>query len=153
MRLQLTWDEVAQAAHIGVDRRIASRIRNLTDAYGMAEDKPDVQWHREILGACGELVVAKALNLYWPMGVNQKKEEADLGGDVQVRTASHDTGLVIRPSDADFHRFMYVIGVVPNFEVVGWMYGAEGKEEKWLKDPGNRGSPAYFVPREALHDL
>lgn len=152
MKITLPWPDINLAAQVGVRRRIASRMQGMKDAYGMDEHSADLKWFREILGACGEMAFAKMTNQYWPAGVNQDKHEADVGGDWQVRTSSSDYGLIVRPNDPDYFRYAYVIGVIPDFEFVGWLFGGEAKQACWLKDPGNRGSPAYFIPRKELHE-
>ena len=41
-------------------------------------------------------------------------------------------------------------GSAPKFTVHGWIWGADGKRDFWLKDLGERGHPAYCVPQEVL---
>lgn len=129
-------------------------MRGLTNAYGMDKSPEDIQWYRDIIGACGECAVAKALNVYWLAGINQRKEEPDVGENTQVRYSTNPSlGMVVRQNDPDHFRYVHVSGSIPTFTVHGWIKGVEAKREEWFKDVGGRGKPAYWVPQSFLHSF
>lgn len=127
-------------------------MKGMTDAYGLDSARPELKWYRDIIGACGEMAVAKALNLYWLGGINQGKEEPDAGKNTQVRYSSNPSlGMVVRPNDPDHFKYVHVSGSIPCFTVHGWIEGFSAKRKEWLRDVGGRNKPAFFVPNEALN--
>lgn len=136
------------AAGVGVRRHWQAIARGLPDAYGCDA----LGWSEHIEGACGELVVAKALNLHWSGSVGTFKN-ADLGLWLQVRTRSKpEYELIIRPDDAEDENYVLVTGKCPRYEIRGWISGRDGKREEWLKGHGGRYF-AHFVPHSALHPI
>jgi len=140
----LLWHEYAMASEVGRLRCLASIRQGLKHKYGMAT----AGWTESIEGACGELAVAKLLNIYWDGSVNTFK--APDVGTLQVRTRSrHDYDLIVRPEDSGDEKFVLVTGVAPEYVVRGWMLGKDAKRPEFLKTYGNR-HPAYFVPQDKL---
>lgn len=107
----------------------------------------------EVVGACGEMVVAKALDCYWIPSVNTFHVESDLRRDVEVRaTAGTSNRLIVRANDPDDRMYVLVVGEPPTMTVVGWIYGHEAKRDEWRDNPhGHR--PAWFVPQSALRPI
>lgn len=141
----LNWEEAELAANTGVKRQIESMKAKLKDRHGYAGDGFDIH----ILGAAGEMAVAKALNVFWSPSVNAFGSP-DIGDSIQVRTSEKDEhNLIIRPSDSDDHIFFLATGKIPEFKIWGSIKGDAAKQVKWLKSPGGR-APAFFVPKEAL---
>jgi hypothetical protein len=144
-KIILTFSELFQAAMVGVMREVASRKQGRRQGNGRDNKN---SWSDHIEGAAGEQAFAKALNLYCHGHVNAG-HSLDVG-DFQVRTRSkcyYD--LIIRSDDADDEKFVLVIGESPNFSIIGWIYGREGKRPEWLKEYGNRPA-AWFVPQASL---
>lgn len=143
--IKLKWHEGLIAALVGCLRQLYSA--GSPDAYGFnGEDG----WTKHIEGACGEMAVAKLLNVYWPAKVNSFGIEPDIDPDIQVKTRSREEyELLVRPGDDDDQRFVLVIGRFPNYVIHGWMYGRDAKQECWAKEHGGR-PLAYFVPKENL---
>lgn len=133
---------------VGLMRKLVGRKRGLAHAHNYQGDD---RWSMDIESAASEAAVAKALNLYWsPGGV---RATADVGDLVQVRWSSRPNArLILHNEDTDLQPFVLVTGTVPNFAVVGWILGSEGKQEKYWSDPGT-GRPAYFVPQDELKDM
>lgn len=81
----------------------------------------------------------------------------DAGTDlenIQVRTRSKSHyELIIHPDDLDGAKFFLVVPTIDpfTFNIVGWFYGRDGKDNKYWQDPAG-GRPAYFIPQWALHD-
>jgi hypothetical protein len=97
------------------------------------------------------MAFAKWAGMYW--AGNLGNLGADDVGAVQVRTRSrHDYDLILHPSDPDERAFVLVTGVAPEFHIVGWIWGREGKRPEYWDDPA-RGRPAFFVPQRALYPM
>lgn len=145
VKVDLSWYELELAVNVGSRRQMESIRKNLQDAHGYnGEDG----WTKHIEGACGEMVVAKLLGMYWDGSVNTFKRP-DVG-TIQVRTRSKSTyDLIVRPNDEDDSIFVLVTGVAPSFEVVGFIRGGDAKQEAWSESYGDRPS-AFFVPQESL---
>ena len=142
--VSLTWHEAAMAAEIGTMRQLASIRRDRRDAHGFCGEG----WSEHIEGACGELALAKYLNIHWDGSV-----DAFLAADLpflQVRTRSrHDYDLIVRERDGDDETFVLLTGRCPHYRVRGWIAGHDAKRPEWLAEHGGR-PPAYFVPADAL---
>jgi len=146
IEVALDWAEMCVAVEVGCRRRIESRRQGLRERH-TDEDALRV-WVTEINGAAGEMAYAKALGFYWPASVNRFRGQGDVGA-VEIRTARrHGFSLPIRPDAKDDAQYVLVTGVMPNFRVVGWITGGEGKQDRWLREAN--GDPAYFVPPAAL---
>ncbi len=148
MRVSLTQYECEMAAAVGIHRQIQAIYKKLPDKHGC---DPEDGFKIHVLGACGELVLAKALDRHWPGSVNTHKEGADVGTRFQVRTRTktwHD--LIVRPDDRVTDVFVLVLGVPPHFEIVGWVVGEDARVKGQWKDYGKRGAFAWFVNRADL---
>ena len=148
MEIKLNWTEMWIATGIGRIRQLEALKKNLPDKYGFTGDG----WSVHIEGACGELAVAKALNMYWAGTVNTFKSKADVG-KLEVRTRSrHDYDLLVRPDDKDESIFIHVTGKAPEFKIHGWLLGKDAKQPNFLQNYGGRDG-AYFVPSSNLKSL
>lgn len=145
----LTPAELHLAAMVGAARQIQALRERRPDRHGA---DPAEGWMLHIEGAAGEMAAARALDRYWAAPIGTYRLGGDVG-EVQVRTrARHEYGLIVRADDRNSDAFVLVTGRAPRFRVHGWMSGSEAKQERWLREHGGR-PPAYFVPREALHEL
>lgn len=135
-------------SQVGLMRKLTGRVRNLKHAYGF---KGGDQWGMDIEAAAAEAVVAKYLNLFWsPGGVYAS---ADVGDLVQVRWSDRPhASLILHDRDSNTQPFVLVTGILPTFEIHGWVYGLEGKIKQYWTDPGTS-RPAFFVPQHALRPM
>lgn len=148
MLIRLDELEIAVGKTVGITRHDNGRNRRQTR--GLA---PELSEDFHILGAFGELAVARILNIYPGFILNTFKGP-DLEPDIQVRTTRHKNGrLIMTADDPPFHKYVLVTGDAPELDIVGWIWGYEGQDEKWLTDPKNNRPPAYFVPRDALKPI
>jgi len=148
MKVLLTKQEVFMAAMCGVMRNFGSMFRGLKANHGYSGD----YWGIHIEGAAGEFAAAKALGVFWSPTVNSYKS-ADIAPNIQVRTRSKsDYDLIIREDDNPDHAYVLVVGQSPEFEVIGWIWGRDGKRPEWIKTYGGR-PPAWFVPQDKLRPL
>lgn len=157
MDVMLTWAELTMAAHVGVLRRIKALQKGRKEPYGAVVDT----WGSDIEGAAGELVVARVLDRHWTGALDM-----GAGGDVgpvQVRTRAAKAGagdawhaaqhLPVHPEDSDDAPFVMVLGRDREYEVVGWIYGRDAKQEQWWRAVAPGRTPSYWVPRSALHPV
>lgn len=148
MEIELEWYEYAMASEIGRLMQLSSIRQGLPDNYGFSGSG----WNEHIEGACGELAVAKALNIYWAGGIDTFSKP-DIGANLQVRTRSKDNyDLIVRPKDSDEDIFILVTGKCPKYRIRGFVKGADAKQPQWLQDYGGR-PPAYFIPPNHLRPL
>lgn len=146
----LTPAEYLMAANVGCLRHSESLQFKRKPNHGLDEDADLLGIH--VLGAAGELAVARVLGRYWAGDVASFKR-ADLGHSVQVRTRSRpDYDLIIRHDDNPEDVYVLVTGTPTRLRVHGWIRGAEGRKDEWLKTHGDRPA-AWFVPQSALRPL
>ena len=157
--IHLTGQEMVIAATIGIRRRIDSLCNGFQERNGAANASISDQWYWNVLGACGELAVAKSTGRYWAGAIGQKKTEADIGPDIQVRTRGNQkmdpasVDLIVREDDSDHFRYVLVLGHPPDMIIAGWIWGFEAKQKEWFGDNASRNSPVYWVPQSALHPI
>lgn len=140
--------ELFMVTLVGLMRKLVGRAKGLSHAYNF---KGTDQWSMDIEAAAAEASVAKYLNLFWsPGGV---RANADVGDLVQVRWSPRPSArLILHNEDNDDQPYVLVTGEVPNFVIVGWLLGREGKNQRYWNDPGT-GRPAYFVGQDSLTDM
>ena len=156
MIVTLTPGEVAHAKRIGASRQRMHEEAGHADAKVMRTSGASVH----VLGALGELAVARALGLRWDGAFFPDAEWQAWrvnGHDVsslEVRSTPRAGGrLLIQRDDEDHAPFVLVRGHAhPQYEVVGWLWGGEGKRAEWWRDVGY-GRPCFFVPNERLLPL
>lgn len=150
MRVKLSTTELMVAAYVGSARNVQSHAQAWTPHAGIGEADT---WTVNIEGVAGEMAVAKALNLYWVPVVGNHR--ADDVGEYQVRTnmSRRLDDLCLRARDREDRIYISVLSFFPEFEVVGWITGQEGKDPQWLRDGTPGRPPCYYVPRTALHPL
>ncbi len=107
----------------------------------------------EIVGACGEMVFAKATGRFWSHSVNTFHHVADVGLRFEVRASDREDGcLIVRDNDDENRWYVGVFGEPPNMMIAGCILGSDAKRAEWVRDPhGHR--PAWFVPQHSLQPL
>jgi hypothetical protein len=154
----LTHAEVELAALIGIKRFLSARKLGRMHRYG-AEGKLDF-W-LDIQGAIGEAAVAKHSNQYWlpdDTEVDLKAIPGDVGRrQVRCRPLGRDR-LLLHPDDPDEAAFVLALGPAwtktgAELELVGWVWGHEGKNPKFWGDPFKTRLPAFWVPLEELRPM
>jgi len=150
MKVRLSWYEAAEAARAGTQRNIQALSKARRAIYG----KPSSDWDVHIEGCAAERAVAKAYNLYWePVVENPEELRGDVGlgmRSLQVRsTWRRDGRLITHDRDNDEHVFVLVVGRLPDFEIKGWILGADAKQKCFWRSDLER--PAFFVPQDKLN--
>jgi len=146
MKIKLTTLEMLLAGTMGMARHMQSISRTPS-----CDMPPELSLENHTTGAIGEFAVAKALGLYPGFTINNF-DGPDIKPDIQVR-ATHKGRLILTNRDKDSEKYVLVLGYGPELDVVGWVWGHEGKQEKWLADMKNGRPPAYFVSTEALRPI
>lgn len=134
----------------GVERRLSSVFNRNTPRYGATREDP---WGLDIVGALGELAVAKVFDAYpHPDGGVGPSYGGDITRRFEVRATTRlDGSLIVHDRDPDDRQFILVRGQVPTLEVAGWIFGSQAKQlEFWRTSTGR---PAYFVPAADLQPM
>ncbi len=147
MRITLTPAEYQHAAYAGFVRQAQNLCAGRVDAHGYSGSGYDIH----ILGAVGEFVVARALDVFWSGPGTLRAPDVGL---LQVRTATRaDSRLIVHPTDPDDAPFVLVTGSGLTYVVRGWLLGQDAKQPHWWADPTRSQRPAYFVPQAALRPV
>jgi hypothetical protein len=152
MIVTLTWPEMMTAYHVASQICLMNMKACIMPRYGAPEG--DGSEELSIVSARGEMAVAKGLNLYWSGSVGDYSA-VDVGGLVEVRTIT--TGhhrLILHPGDRDWAPYVLVdASYQPEMRLVGWIYGKDGKDQKYWSDPSGKNRPAFFVPQNKLRPM
>jgi hypothetical protein len=150
--VQLTlpeWDLAVNTARI---RIIASASQRLNHATTYQRDVL-TRLKEEVVGACGEIGLAKSAGQWFVPGLNTFHSTPDFLRDVEVRSTDRaDGSLIIRDNDDGGRRYVLALVSGSRVKLAGWMLGSDAKKDQWVRDPhGNR--PAWFVPQRALRSM
>jgi hypothetical protein len=150
--VQLTlpeWDLAVNTARI---RIIASASQGLNHATTYKRDAL-TRLKEEVIGACGEIGLGKLTGQWFVPGLNTFHSAPDCLRDVEVRSTDRaDGSLIVRDNDADDRRFVLAVVSGSKVSFLGWMWGREAKQDRWVRDPhGNR--QAWFVPQRVLRSM
>jgi hypothetical protein len=146
--IRLSGVEMMMAVIVESCRRINNLQEGRKPRYGC---KDATEWDSGLVGAFGELALAKHLNLHWNGNVGDF-DAADVG-HYQVRsTVSEHNKLIVHPEDKDEDVFVLCTGKAPDLCLRGWHYGMACKNKEWWWD-GGVGRPAFFVPPKELEKM
>ena len=150
MIVELTSEEMLTAAITGARRRISSLVRGRKDKTGWTKG---VDYWGSDVEACGaEMAVAKMFDAYWH-GVHADTAmfyEGDVRG-WEVRWTKYKNGsLIVSPDDPDERCYILVTGMMPRYDVKGWIAGANAMKKKWLRTPDPDRPPKYWVEQKFL---
>ena len=143
--------EFASAALGGFLRWSASAFRG----WKVSRQSTPSPWRRleaDVLGAAGEIAVAKHLNRFFVPSVNTFKNKPDVGA-YEVRTSEgHDRSLILREGDPLDRVFILVTFEEYIGRIHGWTIGSDVAEDRYIRNPSGRGK-AWFVPSSALQPI
>jgi len=146
-KVSLSKMELVSAAIVGIMRHIESILGGHKDGAIRADNG----WTLHVEGAAAEMALAKWADRYWSHSVNTFKD-GDVG-KLQVRVRyKHSYDLVVRDKDSPGDHYVHMTGLAPNFKIRGWMVGKDAMLDRYRKDPGDKGKPAWFVPSDDLDD-
>jgi len=155
MLVTLDWDDLAEAAHIGLDRQLNAVRKGYKDRVVAGREVFD-PYRTHVEGAIAECAVSKVLQVPWSKSIDTFKGP-DCGENIQVRY-SRTSDLIVRQRDNLQHIYVLVTGGervgydVWSYEIEGWIYGIEVERLGSWRNPHGH-SPAWFVHRSRLHDI
>lgn len=149
MMIRLNSTELMVAAYLGSGRNVYAMNR-LTPGAGQRH----ADWAADIEGAAGELAVAKALGIFWLPQIGDYKAEGDVGPyQVRCNMSRRLDDTILRPGDKPDAVYIGVLSLLPDVDVMGWIWGRDGMSEQYLRDGAPGRPPCFFVPRAALRPL
>jgi hypothetical protein len=150
VKVRLTQTEMMIAAYVGSGRNVQSLTQEWAPHAGIGFANT---WTPNIEGAAGEMAVAKGLNIYWlpVIGNNQAPDV----GPYQVRTnmSRKHSDTCLRERDKPGKIYISVLSFCPDFELIGWIRGVDGKRDEWLRDGDPTRPQCFYVPREKLEPM
>jgi hypothetical protein len=147
LKITLERYEVVLAVNTAIERYV-STMKN-QQMRGLGDLDP---WQRILLDVdgCGaEIAVAKNLGVYWGGAFGQGG--VDIEPNIDVKFTKHEKGrLLVRPGADPQTKFVLVRGGMPNYEIMGWMWGADAMVPEFLDKPDWKRPEIYCVPEDKL---
>ena len=158
--IELLEPEVTLAAFGGAMKNLSA----LFDGLKLEPGRFDFGFDSHIMGSIGELVMAKACDLYYSPHVGVCDTHIGDVGRWQVKTIFQPHHKLIIPEDADpgFNFALVLVRFIAKDnitgQVLGWIRGADGKHrDHWHDKDIHKGGPyhksAYFVPQDKLRSF
>lgn len=139
-------------AQVGAMRNIRGLSKGYKHRAGMIETEEAEGWGRHIEGAASEFVVAKYLGLHWGVDINAF-QDGDLEG-IDVKSTTHESGrLIVKPGDNSDLIYVLVVGKVPSLRIIGWAYGHEAMQDRYLTKLDRNRPETYAMPQRELHSM
>ena len=150
IHIRLSWPEISLAGNVGVLRKVYAMQRQLISKDGANQG----DWNSEIDGACGEMAVAKWLGMYWT-GTIGETDKPDVGPyEVRTNGSRKYTDTILRPGKVHKDRaYISVLAFLPDFEIIGWIMGADATQQQWFRNGTPDRPKAWFVPQTSLQPL
>ena len=150
--MRLEHGEAFNAAVAGLQRQFRAIQRGAKDNQG---DITRDEFSTNIHGAIAEAAVAKALGIYCNLA-SADRSLADIGKNIEVRSSTNPKAkMPIRKRDKDDSKYYFVTGTYPNLNIVGWKYGRDCKQDRYLiltdKDGNRLDNPYWAVPQSDLN--
>lgn len=145
--------ELMVAGNAGVQRRVAALSKG-RPAYHGADERPEINWQIDIMGAIGEMAVSKALRQYWnPAATDGKLSE--LEGDVgklQVRSTAYLDGHLIM-YEYDKPDTPYILALVrePWVKLRGWITLETAKQVGEARE--SKTHMCYWIKQNQLYSM
>ena len=143
-------DAVIAEAH---RRQSENEKRNVKGRNGGLE-KGEGALRLHMIGAAGEMAVAKYLNLkeHLYQELIPVKGSCDLPFNIDVKTRTKKWhSLIVQADDVSTKNYWLVNIENKIITIVGWLPHSECIKKQYYKDPAG-GRPAYFVPQSKLND-
>ena len=148
IRVQLTNEQIMAAAYAGVERQAKNIIKGNKSAH--RSDSPCQDWQIHVEGCLTELALSLYLGLPWKgKGV---LGEPDVGDEHESRNTRYHTGkLSLYKKDHIERRFWLLVGANGRYEVRGWIWGRDGKQDKYWGSLPGKTYKTWYVPQSDLH--
>jgi len=145
--VHLTDDQVLEATRVGM-RRVEENLRD-----GRKDRQGVTSAESHVIGALGECACAKFLSIPWTPLPFEKRGEADLEGEIEVRTARLKSAcLPVKKWDKLYRRFVLVTleSFPKRWNVRGWLIGAAAASIVAPETKG-RWKDCWMVPVDRLN--
>jgi hypothetical protein len=145
-KIALSTAEIQIASMVGIQRQIEDIKWNNHEKLG---EKKELAWQRHIEGALSECALAKYLGVYW----NKRPHNEPDVGDVDVRATHYLNGkLRIDLKDKDDKKYYLLTGLNGEYIIRGWMYGRDGKNQKYWTTLDPDRPPCFWIPQSDLNN-
>jgi len=144
----------ALAVKVGAMRMRSSGNTGRNPHRSQAGRTDDERLRHEALGCMAEAAVAAHLGIPYDGSVNRFHGAPDVG-PFEVRATDRPDGrLILRDNDHDDRPYVLCTGdgVRPVIVLRGWLWGWEGKADRWASNPHGR-RPCWMVPQAHLHPV
>lgn len=154
-KIHLSDLEVELAKMVAKERTAISR----KDGVKNQKISEDDDFEIEFVGFCGELAVAKAMNVFPDLSIRSRSGGFDLtsaaGNRVEVKTTRHNKGSLVarlktRASDSD--HFVLVTGSPPNMVLRGHIPTKDFIKEVNIGKLSDKYPEAYILPQSKLNE-
>ena len=152
-QVQLSSAELAQCVIQAMTRMTASRYADRNQARSVNRT-----WFQhlkdELVGVIAENGYCKWKGIYPSREVDTFHRVADTADGAEIRSITNANNCLIVRNDDPKER-PYVLVLVDSNAVcsmLGWVYGYEARQDKWLRDPGGKRA-SWFVPQESLRPI
>ena len=151
VRVELDNIEVGVGHYIGTMRQAAVELSQHAVSYTGRDLYED-----HIMGALGEMAVAKGLDLYWDASVNTFKSRPDVS-DFEVRTTTYRPprcSIYVSDRDDGAARYILVSKISKTeYDLLGWATGDEIRRRGEYKSLVAGRAPRYWLRSADLHDM
>lgn len=177
MSITITFDRATtlRAVDGGQARTAASKHRK--DAWGLVNDDEVLDARRQTVGTLGEFAVMRMFGQELTVSVNTFKlpDVVVNGWGLQIKASEYAKNLTIRSDSKDFEPYILCRVQMPpcdprewatcdqpnissTVEILGWIFPYIARlwadlEPSLYRDPGNRNSPAIFIPADWLNSM
>jgi hypothetical protein len=132
VRVVLSELEIKRATTVGIERQLCALAQGRRPYFVT----PCGLMHANIVGALGELTVAKALGREWAPNVGGNDSATGDVAGLHVRASVARMRLPIREGDPDAGAFVFVTGEPPELVIRGWMRAGDAKAHPEWRDRG-----------------
>ena len=150
MIVTLTEEELERAVDEGDRRQANNESEGNPDRYGAKGGK---RYHR--LGAAGELAFCKGMDLVWTGPAGIRASDAS-GWEVRATFMTSNGCLIVHHGDHDDRRYALVHPLHEHerftYRIVGWMLGADAKNDDWWKTKQKDGTPCLLYTSPSPRD-
>lgn len=152
-QVNLTYEDFMVAATKAAVRQLQAirkdRLANGRDGGSKASRSIGTRLGHSFVGEMAEIALSRFLNK--PVTSEFENMVAvDIGGEYEARGTEHKNGhLLLNPKDHDDKPYGLVVVSGLRTQIIGWIMGADGKQEKYWNPKADR--PCWYVPQSALH--
>jgi hypothetical protein len=145
--IRLRDEEIQAATQVAV-----LRVVNSLDRQNTTKGLPRYSFDIDVLGALGEMAVARYLGYGSELSVDTFKDIPDVG-KFEVRATQYENGhLILRKGDPGDRAYILVTGGPRLWHLRGWLMGEDAFAPQYERDPGGRGT-CWMVPQSDLNRM